>query len=116
MTPRSASLLKRVLTAAKIAAALFTVAWVVVSWVEANREIRVLCSMFEPGQSLSQVVATLDTGAYLRYHVSSPDEGRVKVSSVYNGLHTACTVTLADGHVSASTHRTRAQAYVLFGE
>jgi len=109
--------MNRLWTLAKIMGVALTITYVVVSWIEAEREIRILCSTFEPGQPLSGVLATLETGEYLRYQPPTPDGAPdVRVSSYYNGLHTACTVTLDDGHVTASTYRTRAQSYVLFGE
>jgi hypothetical protein len=109
--------MKHLWTLAKIVGIALTIAYVVVSWVEAEREIRVLCSMFEPGQPLDHVIATLHTGEYLRYQTGTAGEAeQVKVSSYYNGLHTACTVTLDGEHVTERTYRTRAQAYVLFGE
>jgi len=108
--------MNRLWTLAKIIGLALTIVYVVVSWIEADREIRVLCSLFESGQPRSHVVATLDTGEYLRYRTHASGEGdEVRVSSYYNGLHTACTVTLEDDHVTASTYRTGAQTYVLFG-
>lgn len=75
------------------------------------------CGMFEPGQPFDHVIATLHTGEYLRYRTrTSGEERQVKVSSYYNGLHTACTVTLDGEQVTESIYRTRAQAYVLFGK
>lgn len=109
--------MKLLWTAAKIVGVILTVAYVAVSWVEANREIRILCGSFEPGQRLSDVVTTLDTGEYLRYRIDLVGDAReIRVSSFYNGLDSACTVSLSDGTVTASVHRTRAQAYVLFGK
>ena len=109
--------MKPLWTLAKIVGIALTIAYVGVSWVEAEREIRVLCSMFEPGQPLDHVIATLHTGEYLRYQTGTfGEQEQVKVSSYYNGLHTACTVTLDSEHVTDRTYRTRAQAYVLFGE
>jgi hypothetical protein len=109
--------MKRLWTLAKIVGLALTVAYVVVSWIEADREIRILCSMFEPGQTVSHVVTTLETGEYLRYRIRPSGMAQeVRVSSYYNGLNTACTVTLENDHVTATAHRTGAQAYVLFGE
>jgi hypothetical protein len=109
--------MKHLWTLAKIVGIALTIAYVVGSCVEAEREIRVLCSMVESGQPLDHVIATLHTGVYLRYQTrTSGAEEQVKVSSYYNGLHTACTVTLDSEHVTERTYRTRAQAYVLFGE
>jgi hypothetical protein len=97
----------------------------VVSWIEAEKEIRILCSTFVAGQPLEAVIATLETGHYLRYRVRSdaeppvhvrpghspaatstagPDAGRqwVVVNSYYNGLRSSCTVTVDDGFVRAA--------------
>lgn len=109
--------MKRLWTVARIAGAGLVIAYAVVSWIEADREIRILCSTFEPDQPLHHVVATLDTGEYLRYRVYSQGAAQeVRVSSFYNGLDTACTVSLNQGYVTARAHRTRAQAYILFGK
>ncbi|NBC87340.1 MAG: hypothetical protein GVY25_14230 [Bacteroidetes bacterium] len=97
----------------------------VVSWSEAEKEIRILCSTFVTGQPLEAVIATLETGHYLRYRVCSeaehpvhvrpdrtpaatstdgPDAGIqwVVVNSYYNGLRSSCTITVDDGLVSAA--------------
>lgn len=36
-------------------------------WFEGEKEVRILCSMFEPGQTPEQVIQTLDTGHHLEY-------------------------------------------------
>lgn len=109
--------MKHLWSLAKIVGIALSIVYVVVSWVEAEREIRVLCSMFEPGQPLDHVIATLRTGEYLRYQTeTSEGKQQVKASSYYNALHTACTVTLDGEQVTKRTYQTRAQAYVLFGK
>jgi len=109
--------MRRLWLFAKVVGSMLTLMYVVVSWVEAEREVRVLCSGFEPGQHVEQVVATLDTGEYLRYQVGALDARQeIYVSSYYNGLRTACTVAMDDEHVTQSTYRTGAQAYLLFGQ
>jgi hypothetical protein len=108
--------MRRLWLFAKIVGGILTIVYVAVSWIEAEREVRVLCSGFEPGQHVEQVVATLETGEYLRYQVEAVDEGQeIRVSSYFNGLSTACTVALEEEHVTESTYRTQAQAYLLFG-
>ena len=108
--------MRRLWLFAKVVGSMLTLTYVVVSWIEAEREIRVLCSGFEPGQRVEQVVATLETGEYLRYQIGSVDEGQeIRVSSYYNGLSTACTVAMDEEHVTQNTYRTGAQAYLLFG-
>jgi hypothetical protein len=109
--------MNRLWTLAKIIGIALTIAYVVVSWIEADREIRILCGMFEPGQPRSHVVTTLETGEYLRYRTRPSGRAQeVQVSSYYNGLNSVCTVTLENDHVTATAHRTGAQADVLFGE
>jgi hypothetical protein len=108
--------MRRLWLFAKIVGGILTIVYVAVSWIEAEREVRVLCSGFEPGQHVEQVVATLETGEYLRYQVESVDEGQeIRVSSYFNGLSTACTVALREEHMTQNTYRTGAQAYLLFG-
>lgn len=36
-------------------------------WFEGEKEVRILCSMFKPGQSSEQVIQTLNTGNHLEY-------------------------------------------------
>jgi len=116
---------KRIRRVCIIGAFLVLASWMVVSWVEAEKEIRILCSTFVPGQPLEAVIATLETGHYLRYRVRSgaetpvhvrpgrtpattstdgPDAGTqlVVVNSYYNGLRSSCTVTVDDGLVRAA--------------
>jgi hypothetical protein len=109
--------MRRLWRFAKIVGSVLTLLYVVVSWIEAEREIRVLCSGFEAGQRVEQVVATLETGEYLRYQVGGIDARReIYVSSFYNGLRTACTVAMDEEGVTESTYRTGAHAYLLFGQ
>jgi hypothetical protein len=108
--------MRRLWLFAKIVGGILTIGYVAVSWIEAEREVRILCSGFQSGQHVEQVVATLETGEYLRYQVESVDERQeIRVSSYYNGLSTACTVAMDEEHVTQSTYRTGAQAYLLFG-
>jgi len=111
----------------KMVAFVLTMLWVGLSWIEAEKEVRILCGTFVPGQPLDEIVATLETGHSLRYRLRPEGEAqegeaprdrtqRQVVSSYYNGLRSACTVTLENGLVAASAYRTQAPAYVLFGE
>jgi hypothetical protein len=111
----------------KVAACLLAMLWAGVSWTEAEKEVRILCGTFAPGQSLDEVAATLETGRYLHYQVHPADEAReggtpedgaqrLVVSSYYNGLRSACTVTFEDGLVAANKYRTPAYTHTLFGE
>jgi len=101
-----------------IAACVVAMLWAGVSWAEAEKEVRILCSTFAPGQPLDEVAATLETGRYLRYRLHPASEARedgapsdstqrLVVSSYYNGLRSACTVTFEDGLVAASAYRTQ---------
>lgn len=110
--PRSARLRTVVATAVGFLLALY----LVFSWIDAGREVRVLCTMFPPKTTLDAVLTTLDTGEYLYYTVTpSSERTQIVVGSYYNLLHTACTVDLNAGVVTAATHRTWAQRYLLFG-
>jgi len=108
---------KRTRAVAKILGGVLIALYLGVSWIDAEREVRILCGMFDPGTSLEEVVRTLETGSYLHYRtVSSGKAKTITASSYYNGLHTACTVDVADDRVTNRTYRTWAQRYVLFGE
>jgi hypothetical protein len=86
------------------------------SWIDAGREVRVLCTMFPPETTLDAVLTTLDTGDYLHYDVKpSGERTEIVVGSYYNLLHTACTVDLNGDVVTTATYRTWAQRYLLFG-
>lgn len=79
-------------------------AYLVVTWTEAEKEIRILCSMFTPGKSEDQVVGILRTGNFLRYRAdetpvgwaeAGSDEGRqgrasLRVESPYNLGASSC--------------------------
>lgn len=106
----------RVLATTKILGGILIALYLGFSWIDAGREVRVLCSMFDPDTSLEEVVRTLETGSYLRYQtVSAGETTTITVSSYYNGLHTACTVDVADDRVTGRTYRTWTQRYLLFG-
>ena len=66
---------------------------IVIYWFEAEKEVRILCSMLQKGQSVEEVQRTLDTGNLLRYTVN-PNE--VVVHSIYTLNSTECTVRLSD--------------------
>ena len=60
---------------ASLALVLFlATAYPVVLWTEAEKEVRILCSMLPPGTSEAEVIRVLNTGNLLRY---GPEEGRV---------------------------------------
>jgi len=66
---------------------------VVIYWFEAEKEVRILCSMFQKGQSVEDVHRTLDTGNLLSY-TKNPDE--IVVHSIYTLNSTECTVRLSN--------------------
>ena len=87
-----------------VLAAMFAV-WLGLSWFEADKEIRVLCSMFHPGQSMDAVVETLDTGEYLRYRSrGSASEQYMYVDSVYNLGTSNCTIGMSGDTVTSSIY------------
>lgn len=61
-----------------------------VYWTEAEKEIRILCLMFEPGDSVEYVTKTLDTGNLLSYEM---EEDQLYVRSFYNLYSSGCMVT-----------------------
>jgi len=76
---------------------------IVIYWFEAEKEVRILCSMFQKAQSVEDVRRTLDTGNLLRYTVN-PNE--VVVHSIYTLNSTECTVRLSDeATVTGSVYR-----------
>ncbi|SMO40802.1 hypothetical protein [Gracilimonas mengyeensis] len=93
---------KTILTILGIALFLIYVAGVVY-WFEAEKEVRILCSMFNEGQSVEAVRHTLDTGNLLHYKES---DDVIIVNSSYTMSTTECTVSLSDtATVVASTYQ-----------
>lgn len=80
-------------------------AWLTVAWIEAEKEIRILCTMIDPGNDLASAVRTLDTGTFLRYGIEGAGSEQIlTVTSSYNAGRTRCVVRLADSTVVASTY------------
>ena len=78
--------------------------WLAFSWFEAGKEIRALCGNFHPGWNKGDVVATLETGAYLQYEISATDDGeQIFVDSMYNVGSSNCTIMIVDDVVTSST-------------
>lgn len=73
---------------------------------EAEKEVRILCSMFEPGSSLARVEEILDTGNLL--HISTEVSGEyrhLEISSWFNLRLTGCSVQIDRGFVTDSAYR-----------
>lgn len=62
-------------------------------WFEAEKEVRILCSVFEEGQPVEKVRETLDTGNLLTY--TGNDEG-ITVNSIYTLNSTECMISLSE--------------------
>lgn len=78
------------------------VVWLVFSWFEADKELRILCQQFDIGEPLERVTATLSTGNYLR--VSNPKPSVVYVDSLFNFGRSSCRIDIADGVVSSTVY------------
>lgn len=65
----------------------------VIYWFEAEKEVRILCSIFEEGQPSEGVISTLETGNLLMY---SSGPKMIYVDSFYTLATSSCTVTLSD--------------------
>lgn len=66
-------------------------------WFEAEKEIRILCSMFSHGQESEVVIKTLDTGNFLEYRLEkSGDETLLFVESPYNLWSSRCTLQISE--------------------
>ena len=72
-------------------------AWLIYSWFEAEKEIRVLCSVFHSGQDIESVIATLNTGEYLQYELQPSDSGQtIYVDSYYNLGTSSCAIEFSE--------------------
>lgn len=73
-------------------------------WFEAEKEVRILCSMFHPDQSSEQVIQTLETG----HHLESLQEGdQINVNSSKTLGTTLCTVQFSDTGTVISSQYTQ---------
>lgn len=60
-------------------------------WIEAEKEIKILCGLIQPGQSLEEVTRLLETGEHLQYNL----EGRkLRFYSIKNIYSINCSVEL----------------------
>lgn len=62
-------------------------------WFEAEKEVRILCSMFHPDQSSEQVIQILNTGHHLEY---VEEDNQINVNSSNTLGTTLCTVQFSD--------------------
>ena len=71
-------------------------------WFEGEKEVKILCSMFNPGQSSEQVIQTLDTGHHLEY---VQENNRISVDSPKTLDTSRCTIELSEtGEVISSQY------------
>lgn len=74
-----------------------------VFWIEAGKEIRILCGLFGPGARRSEVERTLATGDFLRARTRAsevdPQAVEIAVDSPWNLRTVRCTVRLREGRV-----------------
>lgn len=79
--------------------------WAAFFWMEAEKEVRVLCDTFAPGTSLESVRATLDTGMYVRSRLVLDDAGdRLVVDSPRNLGQATCVLRLDGERVLESRY------------
>ena len=91
--------MKQIGTALVVVVVVLAAGWLTFSYYEAEKELKVLCSHFHPGQSRSKVERVLGTGEYLRYRAQTgPDGERIVADSPFNLQRTRCVVTF-DGAV-----------------
>ncbi|HKI74886.1 MAG TPA: hypothetical protein VJ998_09595 [Pseudomonadales bacterium] len=73
---------------------------------EAEKEVRILCSLFKPGITLDEVERILATANLLHVQAArSNGHHHLEVTSWYNLKLTSCTVLIEDGFVKSSSYR-----------
>lgn len=72
---------------------LFLLTALFVYWIEADKELSVLCSMFDEGTPLAEVTRTLDTGNLLIYDLNND---QLIAESTYNLYTTRCVLEFSD--------------------
>jgi hypothetical protein len=79
-------------------ALILTCSALLIYWMEAEKEIRVLCSMFDQGDSIEHVTTTLDTANLLNYSVVQNDTGasNLLAESPFNLYSSECIVSCND--------------------
>lgn len=60
-------------------------------WIEAEKEIEILCGLIQPGQSIKKVTGLLETGENLGYKL---EERKLRVYSIKNLYPISCRVDL----------------------
>jgi hypothetical protein len=79
--------------------------WLVFSWFEAEKELRILCSDFHSALEREHVVRTLETGAYLRYRTEADaDDPTISVDSFYNLGSSRSVIAFEAGRVVSATY------------
>lgn len=63
----------------------------VIYWFEADKEVRILCGLFNEGQSSQEIIRTLETGNLLMY---SSGPRMIYVDSFYTLATSSCTISL----------------------
>ncbi|NBC05432.1 MAG: hypothetical protein GVY20_17235, partial [Bacteroidetes bacterium] len=70
-------------------------------WFEGEKEVRILCSMFQPGQSSEQVIRTLDTGHHLEF---VREAERISVNSPGTLGTSRCTIDFSETGEVITSH------------
>lgn len=82
----------KIITNILFAALLLLLSTLIIYWIEADKELRVLCSLFEPGITTEYVGNTLDTANLLSYNLQ---ENPLLIESRYNLWSSECKLTFA---------------------
>jgi hypothetical protein len=91
---------KNALRIAGFGLTMFCLGWGVVKAVEAEKEVRILCSMVYPGQPESAVYRIFDTVEHSRLRAEGESAStRLHLSSIHNLWSTRCDVRLERGEV-----------------
>lgn len=87
-------------------ALILTFSALLIYWMESEKEIRILCSMFTQGDSIEHVTSTLDTANLLNYNVVKNDRGTSSLlaDSPFNLHSTECSVSFDEQGIVADVH------------
>lgn len=90
--------------------------WTTIYWVEAEKEVVVLCGLSEVGSRATEVQRLLGTASLVRLRVDTV-ESRItsRIVSARNLSLTSCTVIVDDSVTVASTYRERLRVAPLLG-
>lgn len=98
--PRGTVALRALVRVAAAAGSFVAALWGVVYWVEAEKELRVLCAMSTPGKDVEAVARMFATANLLRIETVEEGTSRTLRATSPRNLHQArCTVTMRDGVV-----------------